>query len=272
MARKKSSTPGDPNPPGMTDAAGMLATYAAGVLAQPESRSHAASLKLGRSERAVIAGVPGLDKELKGRLDIPSTGVKSFRFTLDELARICLAVSEALLDVEGRDAVKRLAVAGKITDVLDQAVGELESPSKVKRVARRPSTKARGIETRTKAKVGRAEADSAREARSPLVGYWRITWMEQWAQDFVDAEVEGFVRFDEDGSGEFHFGYVHGHLSYQETERNERPAVVFTFEGNDEMDPCSGRGWAVRKGERIGGKIVFHGGDESKFKAETTSG
>ena len=272
MARKKSGTPGDPNPPGMTDAAGMLATYAAGVLAQPESRSHAASLKLGRSERAVIAGVPGLDKELKGRLDIPSTGVKSFRFTLDELARICLAVSEALLDVEGRDAVKRLTVAGKITDVLNQAVGEPESPSKVKRVARRPSTKARGIETRTKAKVGRAKADSAREARSPLVGYWRITWMEQWAQDFVDAEVEGFVRFDEDGSGEFHFGYVHGHLSYQETERNERPAVVFTFEGNDEMDPCSGRGWAFRKGERIGGKIVFHGGDESKFKAETTSG
>ena len=128
----------------MTDAAGMLATYAAGVLAQPESRSHAASLKLGRSERAVIAGVPGLDEGLKGRLDIPSTGVKSFRFTLDELARICLALSEALLDVEGRDAVKRLAVAGKITDVLDQAVGELESPSKVKRVARQALDKGKG--------------------------------------------------------------------------------------------------------------------------------
>jgi len=119
---------------------------------------------------------------------------------------------------------------------------------------------------------GNPQGKAAKELHSPLVGYWRITWMEQWSQDFVDAEVEGFIRFDEDGSGEFHFGYVHGHLNYQETERNERPAVVFTFEGNDEMDPCSGRGWAFRKGDRIGGKIVFHQGDESKFRAEGAGG
>jgi hypothetical protein len=111
-----------------------------------------------------------------------------------------------------------------------------------------------------------------KKPRSPLVGRWRITWMEQWDQSFVDAEVEGFVRFDDDGSGEFQFGYVHGYLTYQVTEHNDRPAVVFTFEGNDEMDPCSGRGWALRKGDRIGGKIVFHDGDASKFKAEMTPG
>jgi hypothetical protein len=111
---------------------------------------------------------------------------------------------------------------------------------------------------------------AARDARSPLVGRWRITWMEQWDQSFVDAEVEGYIRFDRDGSGEFQFGYVHGNISYQMTEHNERPAVVFTFEGNDEMDPCSGRGWAFRKGDRIGGKLVFHGGDASKFKADWT--
>ena len=74
------------------------------------------------------SGFPGWTWSLKGRLDIPSTGVKSFRFTLDELARICLALSEALLDVEGRDVVKLLAVAGKVTDLLNQAVGELERP------------------------------------------------------------------------------------------------------------------------------------------------
>ena len=110
MARKKPGTPAVPQPPGVTDAVGMLATFAAGVLAQPVSRSHAASLNLSRSERAVIAGVANLDVGLKGRLDIPTTGVEAFRFTLDELARICLALSEALLDVEGREIVKLLAV------------------------------------------------------------------------------------------------------------------------------------------------------------------
>ena len=110
MARKKPDTPAVPQPPGVTDAAGMLATFAAGVLAQPESRSHAASLKLSRSERAVIVEVANLDVGLKGRLDIPTTGVKAFRFTLDELARICMALSEALLDVKGREIVKLLEV------------------------------------------------------------------------------------------------------------------------------------------------------------------
>lgn len=149
MARKKSGTPDGPHPPSMTDAAGMLATYAAAVLARPESRSHAASLKLSRSERAVIAGAPGLDEGLKGRLDTPSTGVRFFRFSLDELARICLALSEALLDVEGREVVKLLAVAGKVTDVLDQAVGEMERTEKPRRAAPKvekttPKSKAAG--------------------------------------------------------------------------------------------------------------------------------
>ncbi|QDV36967.1 plasmid pRiA4b ORF-3 family protein [Tautonia plasticadhaerens] len=135
MARKKPSSPGDPPPASMTDAAGMLATFAAGVLAQPESRSLAADLKLGRSERAVIAGAPGLDVGLKEQLDIPSTATKSIPFTMDELARICLALSEALLDAEGRDAVKLLKVTGKVTDRLNQAIDEVEQAGKPQRAA-----------------------------------------------------------------------------------------------------------------------------------------
>ncbi len=135
MARKKSGPPDDVNPPGMTDAAGMLATFAAGVLGQPQSRAHEVTLKLGHSERAILVGVPGLDVKLKGRLDTPSTGVKSFPFTMDELARICLALSEALLDAEGRDAVKLLKVTGKVTDLLNQAVAEVERAGKPRRAA-----------------------------------------------------------------------------------------------------------------------------------------
>jgi hypothetical protein len=29
--------------------------------------------------------------------------------------------------------------------------------------------------------------------KSPFVRRWRITWMEQWDQEFVDAEVEGWA-------------------------------------------------------------------------------
>ena len=39
-------------------------------------------------------------------------------------------------------------------------------------------------------------------------------------------------------------------------------------EGNDEMDPASGRGWAVLDGDEIHGVIAIHHGDESEFVAK----
>ena len=133
MARKTPSQPEDPNLPRMTDAAVMLATYAAGFLAQPASRAQEVRIRLGHAERAILIGLPELDVELKGRLDILSTATTSIRFRVDELARICLAVSGALLDVEGRDAVRMLKIAGKVTNLLNQALGEGETPSKTRR-------------------------------------------------------------------------------------------------------------------------------------------
>jgi len=58
-----------------------------------------------------------------------------------------------------------------------------------------------------------------------ILGRWRITQMDMWDQDFVDAEVEGYVRLDDGGSGEFQFGYVHGLIDHELTERNGRPAA-----------------------------------------------
>jgi hypothetical protein len=48
--------------------------------------------------------------------------------------------------------------------------------------------------------------------QSPFEGRWRITSMEMWSQDFVDAEVEGFIEFRLDGLGSFQFGYVSGDI------------------------------------------------------------
>lgn len=147
MARKKPSSLDVPQPPGMTDAAGMLATFAAGVLAQPESRSHEAGLTLGRVERAILIGLPGLDVRLKGRLDIPTTASRSFRFSLDELARLCLALSEALLLAEGREVVTLLKLAGKVTDRLDQAIDEVQKAGE----PRRATSKEAGTTPKSKA-------------------------------------------------------------------------------------------------------------------------
>src|ERR1700680_2895729 len=103
---------------------------------------------------------------------------------------------------------------------------------------------------------------------NPFIGRWPIVSMEQWDQDFVDEEEEGYFEFSDTGSGEFHFGYVHGHMDCRLTTRNGEPAVEWTWDGNDEMDAAQGRGWAVLKGDEIHGMIFIHLGDDSEFVAQ----
>jgi hypothetical protein len=45
------------------------------------------------------------------------------------------------------------------------------------------------------------------------------------------------------------------------------PAVEWTWDGNDEMDPAQGRGWAVVKDDELYGMIFFDSGDDSRFVA-----
>lgn len=87
--------------------------------------------------------------------------------------------------------------------------------------------------------------------------------MSPWELDYIDEEEEGHIEFGDKG-GEFHFGNVHGNMDCKLTTRDGEPAVEWTWDGNDEMDPAQGRGWAVVKGDELHGIIFFHGGDDSQ--------
>ncbi len=102
---------------------------------------------------------------------------------------------------------------------------------------------------------------------SLISGRWRITWMDLWDQEFVDAEVEGFFEFGPNNGGSFQFGYVKGDIDYRPGIREGKPNLEFSWERQDEMDRAQGRGWAVLDGQEIEGMILFHRGDESRFKA-----
>ena len=104
--------------------------------------------------------------------------------------------------------------------------------------------------------------------KKDFIGLWRIVEMEVWDQDFIDEEVPGFISFTKDGMGEFHFGYVHGWIDCRYLKREGNDAVEFSWQGNDEMDPACGRGWAVIDGARLHGHLYFHEGDDSGFIAE----
>ena len=96
-----------------------------------------------------------------------------------------------------------------------------------------------------------------------VVGRWLIESMDQWDRDFIDEMGRGYFEFDAKDSGEFQFGYVQGQIDYRLGERNGKPAVEFTWDGNDEMDPALGRGWLVLEGDELQGMFYTHLGDES---------
>jgi hypothetical protein len=115
-------------------------------------------------------------------------------------------------------------------------------------------------------------AGGAASSVAGLIGRWRIVEMSDYDSDDIDLIEPGFVEFDEDGMGEFGFVAASGQIDYRETERDGRVAVEFTWEGVDEGDSVSGRGWAVLLDEtQVEGRLFFHLGDDSSFRAERMS-
>jgi hypothetical protein len=84
---------------------------------------------------------------------------------------------------------------------------------------------------------GDGRGDMAKAAPiNSFVGRWQITHMDEWDQEFVNAEGQCYFEW--------------------------------TFDGNDEMDPTQGRVWAVLKNDELHGMIFFHQSDESGFVAK----
>ena len=102
-----------------------------------------------------------------------------------------------------------------------------------------------------------------------FVGLWHITEMELWDADYLHGEVQAYIKFERQGTGEFQLGYVHGFIDYRVTKRDGKLAVEFSWDGNDECDPAIGRGWAVlEENDILKGEIFFHNGDDSGLMAE----
>ncbi|WP_447005910.1 hypothetical protein ACRAKI_05245 [Saccharothrix isguenensis] len=101
-----------------------------------------------------------------------------------------------------------------------------------------------------------------------VTGRWRIVEMGQWDQNAIDLIEPGFIEFTRAGTGDFGFIAVRGAMDCRWSERDGRPFVEFTWEGNDETDPASGRGWAVLAEDRtLTGHLFIHMGEDSGFRA-----
>ncbi len=91
--------------------------------------------------------------------------------------------------------------------------------------------------------------------------------MEAWDQEYVNMEAPGHFTFKKDGTGRFQFGLVQGEMGCRMESVNGQIRLSFSWEGQDELDPTSGWGWAVIEKDELRGRIFFHQGDESAFRA-----
>jgi hypothetical protein len=106
-----------------------------------------------------------------------------------------------------------------------------------------------------------------REA-SGLSGLWRIGEMDLWDRDALDLVAPAFIEFRPDRTGSFGFIAVTGWMDCRDA-TGGRSAVEFSWEGTDEGDQVSGRGWAALQNDgSLYGRIYFHLGDDSGFRAE----
>ena len=95
--------------------------------------------------------------------------------------------------------------------------------------------------------------------------------MDLWDQEDVDLVAPGFIEFGADHRGRLGFIAVQGGIDWQGAPCDGQPGAQFTWEGFDEGDPVTGRGWTVvEEGGSLRGHIYFHLGDDSGFRAERT--
>lgn len=91
--------------------------------------------------------------------------------------------------------------------------------------------------------------------------------MEAWDKEFIDLVVPGYISITRDDQGEFQFGAIEGQMDCSIEKCGEIERLEFSWEGSDEGDPVCGRGWAVLEEDELHGRIYFHLGDDSSFRA-----
>jgi hypothetical protein len=104
--------------------------------------------------------------------------------------------------------------------------------------------------------------------QAKYIGKWRIIEMEMWDQDYIDLIIPGYFSFDGDDLGDFQFGSVKGQIDYRIEKIGDVERLEFSWEGQSENDPASGRGWAVINGDYLEGRIYIFLSDDSWFKAK----
>ena len=104
-------------------------------------------------------------------------------------------------------------------------------------------------------------------AGKALRGKWRIVEMDLWDTDAIDLLGPAFIEFN-GRRGSFRFIAVDCSMDVRSPAKRTDYDAEFSFDGFDEGDSTTGRGWAsLGEDGTLTGRIYFHMGDDSGFRA-----
>jgi|SRR3990172_5560109 len=103
---------------------------------------------------------------------------------------------------------------------------------------------------------------------NPFRGKWRIVSTDLWEPDALDEFGLAHLTFGANRSGELHFIAISASVDYRVGTRDVSPTVEFTWAGDDDGSPISGRGWARRGPDGLIGRLFIHEGDDAEFVAK----
>ena len=103
----------------------------------------------------------------------------------------------------------------------------------------------------------------------PFIAEFVISDISGFDKKELKNNGESYFNIKEDGTGNFHFGFVNGSFQGKIVEKKDDEIFEFAWQGTDEDEEVSGTGYALigEDEESIEGEICFEDGDEHYFRA-----
>jgi hypothetical protein len=103
---------------------------------------------------------------------------------------------------------------------------------------------------------------------NPFSGTWRIVSTNVWEPDTLDDFGLAHLTVGPARTGELCFIAISASIDYRISTRYGTPVIEFSWAGDDDGSPISGRGWARRIADGLVGQLFIHEGDATKFVAK----
>jgi hypothetical protein len=99
--------------------------------------------------------------------------------------------------------------------------------------------------------------------KATSAGRWRLIETDLWGDDSIDLLEEAHLVFGTNRLGSLVVGAPQADIDHRADERDGRPSVEFSWLGDDDRHPASGRGWAqIQPDGTMRVKLYIHLGDE----------